>query len=95
MGAEVLGSVVGVGGWGEVLLVQLMAAALDPQGGGLEGGQPVDLSKHPSGIVPTLQYVSLFLPSIYYYYYYLLSLLFIISLAFYPPTLPNTAVIYA
>ncbi|TXG66296.1 hypothetical protein EZV62_007571 [Acer yangbiense] len=25
------------------------------QGGGLEGSQPVDLSKHPSGIVPTLQ----------------------------------------
>jgi len=22
---------------------------------GLEGSQPVDLSKHPSGIVPTLQ----------------------------------------
>jgi hypothetical protein len=26
---------------------------------GLEGSQPVDLSKHPSGIVPTLQWVSL------------------------------------
>lgn len=25
---------------------------------GLEGSQPVDLSKHPSGIVPTLQWVS-------------------------------------
>lgn len=31
----------------------------DPQG--LEGTQPVDLSKHPSGIVPTLQLV--FFPS--------------------------------
>lgn len=25
---------------------------------GLEGSQPVDLTKHPSGIVPTLQWVS-------------------------------------
>ena len=25
----------------------------------MEGSQPVDLSKHPSGIVPTLQYVLL------------------------------------
>lgn len=25
---------------------------------GLEGSQPVDLAKHPSGIVPTLQWVS-------------------------------------
>lgn len=28
---------------------------------GLEGSQPVDLKKHPSGIVPTLQWVSVFL----------------------------------
>lgn len=28
---------------------------------GLEGSQPVDLQKHPSGIVPTLQWVSIYL----------------------------------
>lgn len=28
--------------------------------GGLEGSQPVDLKKHPSGIVPTLQWVPIF-----------------------------------
>lgn len=36
---------------------------------GLEGSQPVDLSKHPSGIVPTLQWVFLWVlfPSIFIY----------------------------
>ncbi|KAM7268988.1 hypothetical protein ACFE04_024485 [Oxalis oulophora] len=31
------------------------ASAADQDQGGLEGSQPVDLSRHPSGIVPTLQ----------------------------------------
>lgn len=29
--------------------------------GGLEGSQPVDLKKHPSGIVPTLQWVPIYM----------------------------------
>lgn len=40
-------------------ICRLYSLMADPQG--LEGTQPVDLSKHPSGIVPTLQLV--FFPS--------------------------------
>ena len=37
--------------------------------GGLEGSQPVDLKKHPSGIVPTLQWVPIHMQLFQYIYH--------------------------